>query len=346
MKVGVVGGGQLGRMLALAGIPLGMRFRFLEPSMSCPAAVLGEVVGAPYDDPEGLVRFAQNLSVATYEFENVPTATVDFLQQSLGVHPGARSLQIAQDRIQEKHFFRECGLGVQAFHAVSSNADIARALEAVGPVGVLKSRRMGYDGKGQCVLRAGDGLESAWRELGKVPCIYEAFVEFDREVSIIGVRTRVGGKPQVAFYDLCLNEHRDGILHQTIVPTPGADRLATLAREQAHAVMEQLDHIGVLTIEFFVCGDTLIANEMAPRVHNSGHWTIEGSRTSQFENHLRAIAGWPLGPTDLRAPCVMTNIVGTLPATSEVLAQPGAHLHLYGKAPRPGRKLGHITVVG
>jgi 5-(carboxyamino)imidazole ribonucleotide synthase len=346
MRVGIVGGGQLGRMLALAGIPLGMRFKFLEPSMSCPAALLGEVVGTPYDDPEGLVRFAQNLSVATYEFENVPTATVEFLQQSLGVHPGAKSLQVAQDRIQEKHFFRDCGLTVQAFHAIGSTADLPRALEAVGPAGVLKTRRLGYDGKGQRVLRAGDSLEAAWVALGKVPCIYEAFVEFEREVSIIGVRARVGGKPQVAFYELCQNEHVGGILHQTIVPTPEGDRLGALAREQAHAVMERLDHIGVLTIEFFAQGDTLVANEMAPRVHNSGHWTIEGAQTSQFENHLRAITGLPLGSTALRAPCVMTNIVSTLPTTATVLAQPNAHLHLYGKSPRAGRKLGHITVIG
>ncbi|MFZ9688978.1 MAG: 5-(carboxyamino)imidazole ribonucleotide synthase [Phycisphaerales bacterium] len=314
MRVGIVGGGQLGRMLALAGIPLGMRFKFLEPSMSCPAALLGEVVGTPYDDPEGLVRFAQNLSVATYEFENVPTATVEFLQQSLGVHPGAKSLQVAQDRIQEKHFFRDCGLTVQAFHAIGSTADLPRALEAVGPAGVLKTRRLGYDGKGQRVLRAGDSLEAAWVALGKVPCIYEAFVEFEREVSIIGVRARVGGKPQVAFYELCQNEHVGGILHQTIVPTPEGDRLG--------------------------------AHELAPRVHNSGHWTIEGAQTSQFENHLRAIAGLPLGSTALRAPCVMTNIVGSMPTAASVLEQPNAHLHLYGKSPRPGRKLGHVTVVG
>ncbi|MBM4115264.1 MAG: ATP-grasp domain-containing protein, partial [Phycisphaerae bacterium] len=196
------------------------------------------------------------------------------------------------------------------------------------------------------LIRSGDSLEAAWVALGKVPCIYEAFVEFEREVSIIGVRTRVGGKPQVAFYELCQNEHVSGILHQTVVPTPKGGRLAALAREQAHAVMEQLDHIGVLTIEFFAQGDTLIANEMAPRVHNSGHWTIEGAQTSQFENHLRAIAGLPLGSTALRGPCVMTNIVGTLPTTASVLAQPNTHLHLYGKAPRESRKLGHITVVG
>jgi 5-(carboxyamino)imidazole ribonucleotide synthase len=235
---------------------------------------------------------------------------------------------------------------VQAFHAIGSTADLPRALVAVGPAGVLKTRRLGYDGKGQRVLRAGDSLEAAWVALGKVPCIYEAFVEFEREVSIIGVRARVGGKPQVAFYELCQNEHVGGILHQTIVPTPEGDRLGALAREQAHAVMERLDHIGVLTIEFFAQGDTLVANEMAPRVHNSGHWTIEGAQTSQFENHLRAITGLPLGSTALRAPCVMTNIVSTLPTTATVLAQPNAHLHLYGKSPRAGRKLGHITVIG
>ena len=342
MLVGVVGGGQLGRMLALAGIPHGHRFRFLDPDPACPASAVGDVVCGAYDDPAALERFASGLDAATFEFENVPAATIDALSALVPTAPGSRSLAVAQDRIAEKQFFRSCGIRVQAFEAVSTEADLAAACGRVGTPAVLKSRRMGYDGKGQSVVRSVRDLADAWRAVGGVPCIYEAFVDFSCEVSMIAVRARDG---DVRTWALSMNEHRGGILHRTVAPAP---RLPAHVGEEADRAMrtaiEALGHVGVLAIEFFVTHEGLVANEMAPRVHNSAHWTIDGAVTSQFENHVRAVCDEPLGSTDVRGACGMVNLVGSMPDRADLLAVPGARLHDYGKSPRPGRKLGHVNV--
>ena len=340
-------------MLGLAGVPLGMQFRFLEPAADCPASRLGEIIRTPYDDPEGLERFAQDLGFATYEFENVPVQTARWLEERVALAPGARALEVAQDRIREKTTLRDLGVPVQAFASISSASEIAAAVERVGLPAVLKTRRMGYDGKGQRVLR-GNGVgvasvQEAWDALGRVPCILEAFVPFEAEVSQVAVRARrAGGGAHHAFWPLTQNEHRAGILWKSEAPAPcdGDGSLAAMARTHVQRLMDELDYVGVIAVEFFVAHGALMANEIAPRVHNSGHWTIDGAETSQFENHLRAVTGLPLGSTDLRSACIMFNLVGKLPLSSRVLAQSGAHLHLYGKSARAGRKVGHVTLTG
>jgi 5-(carboxyamino)imidazole ribonucleotide synthase len=348
MKVGIVGGGQLGRMLAMAGLPLGMRFRFLEPSADCPAAALGEVITAPYDDPDGLERFASQISIATFEFENVPASTAESLAQRLALAPGPRALAVSQDRISEKRFFRECGVPVQAFAAVSNAKELDDALASVGTPAMLKTRRLGYDGKGQRLVREAAQAATAWQELGKVPCILESLVPFSAEVSLVATRTRRGGSVEWVSWPLAQNAHAHGILRRSVAPAPcdPSGALAQSARTHVRRIMDELDYIGTMAVEFFVTHDGLIANEMAPRVHNSGHWTIDGAHTSQFENHMRAVASMALGPTAARGLCAMVNLVGRAPSAAELLAAcPEAHVHLYGKHARAGRKLGHVTVV-
>lgn len=343
MLIGVVGGGQLGRMIALAGIPLGMRFRFLDPTEGCPSAAVGEMVCGAYDDETALERLIAGAAFATYEFENVPASAARFLEHHARLAPGARSLAVAQDRISEKDFFRECGVPVQAYRAVSTEAELAEALRTVGVPGVLKTRRMGYDGKGQVVLRDAAAAAAAWHSLGRVPCIYEAFVPFTREVSVVATRARSGA---FEAHPLVRNVHREGILRVSIAPDPESNHdLRQEAEAHVRAIAERLNHVGTMAVEFFVTNDGLVANEMAPRVHNSGHWTIEGAVTSQFENHVRAVAGLPLGSAEVRGAAAMVNLIGTVPPIDELLDVPGAHLHLYGKDPKPGRKLGHVTVV-
>lgn len=344
MKVGVLGAGQLGRMLALAGYPLGLRFRFLDPNPESPAAALGEFMAADYDDPDALRRFAEGLDVATYEFENVPASVADYLAGHIpAVHPHYAALAVSQDRLSEKQLFRRLGIPTAPFAAVDSEDDLARAVDEVGLPAVLKTRRYGYDGKGQFVLREAADVRRAWSALGGAPLLLEGFVAFDRELSIIAVRGRDG---DVVYYPLVENHHREGILRRTIAPAPGVTAsLQARAEASARAVLEEFDYVGVLAIELFQRGDELLANEMAPRVHNSGHWTIEGAETSQFENHLRAICGFPLGSTAPRGHAAMLNLIGSVPPRNAVLAVEGAHLHVYDKAPRPGRKLGHVTVV-
>lgn len=339
MIVGVLGGGQLGRMLALAGYPLGLRFRFLDPAQDAPAGHLGELVVGDYDDEELLRQFAAGLDVITYEFENVPVAATRLLEAP--VFPPAAALDVAQDRLAEKTFFQQLGIPTPPFAPVNSLDELEMAVRRIGLPAVLKTRRFGYDGKGQQVLRAAEQIVPAWQAIGAVPLILEGFVPFERELSIIGVRGRDGA---TAFYPLIENEHREGILRRSIAPAPQTTMLQAAAEEIARSVLEALDYVGVLAVELFQSGDRLIANEMAPRVHNSGHWTIEGAETSQFENHLRAVLGLPLGPTTARGHAVMLNLIGRLPSTPAVLNVTGAHLHLYGKQPRPGRKLGHITL--
>ena len=345
MMVGILGGGQLGRMLALAGYPLGLRFRVLETYADAPAADLAEfVVGESYDDREALARFASGLTLATYEFENVPVAAARFLANRVPVYPPPQALEVSQDRQTEKTFFSTLDIPTPDFQAVDSQDSLETALRALGTPAVLKTRRLGYDGKGQRILRQAADAQSAWDELRGQPLILEAFVPFDREVSLLSVRGRDGS---TAFYPLVENYHHDGILRRSIAPAPSTQpALQARAEEYGRRVLEALDYVGVLAIEFFQVGDHLLANEMAPRVHNSGHWTIEGAETSQFENHLRAMLGLPLGATTPRGHAVMLNLIGEIPDPATMLALPNAHLHLYAKEPRPGRKLGHITVRG
>lgn len=342
MLIGILGGGQLGRMLALAGYPLGLRFRGLDPNANAPLGQVAELVVAPYDDRLALERFAAGLDLVTYEFENVPGSTAEFLAARLRVSPPPEALIRSQDRLEEKRLFEECGIPVPQYAPVSGPDDFAQALDAVPLPALLKTRRLGYDGRGQAQIHTAEELALAWDRLGRVPCLLEEFVPFDYEVSLLGVRSRRG---EITFYPLVENRHVEGILAISRAPAPRASTaLQTLAQQYVEAILNRLEYVGVLAVEFFVVGDRLLANEMAPRVHNSGHWTIEGAETSQFEQHLRAILGWPLGSTTPRGHSAMINLLGVIPPIEPLLALPNTHVHLYGKEPRPRRKLGHITV--
>lgn len=348
--VAVLGGGQLGRMLALAGIPLDVAFRFLDPGEGAPAAAVGDLVIGALGDEVALREVARGATVVTYEWEGVPAEAARFLARDLPVHPGARSLEVSQDRLTEKETFRRLGIGTPEFAAVDSRGDLDVAVEAIGGLpAVLKTRRGGYDGKGQTRLHSPDDLEAAWSELGggpgtgPVPLILESLVPFDRELSVLAVRSTDGA---VVCWPLVENHHEGGILRVSRAPAPGLDAdLQARGEELAARLLADLDHVGVLAVELFDVAGELLANELAPRVHNSGHWTIEGALTSQFENHVRAVLGWPLGATAARGASAMVNCIGAMPARDAVLAVPGAHLHDYGKSPRPARKLGHVTVV-
>jgi len=339
--IGVLGGGQLGRMLALAGVPLGLRFRFFDPSPDAPAAALGQHVCAPYDDIVSLRRFADGLDVATYEFECVPTPTAAFVNGNGRLFPSPLALGVTQDRLVEKQFIRRLGLHTAAFAAVDDGDHLASVLESVGLPAVMKRRRHGYDGRGQMVVRTAAEAEHAWVALGRQPVVVEGFVPFDRELSLVIVRGRSG---ETRAYPLVENHHRDGVLHWSLAPAPAVPAARQAEAElAAGCILNALDYTGVLTVEFFEHRGRLLVNEIAPRVHNSGHWTIEGAETSQFENHLRAILGLPLGSTAAIGCSILHNIIGALPDTATILAQPRTYLHVYGKAPRPGRKLGHVT---
>lgn len=349
MKLGVLGGGQLGRMLALAGYPLGLRFRFLDPAPESPVEELADLVVGRFDDLDVLNRFPAGLDVITYEFENVPVEPARHLARQVPVYPPIAALEASQDRLIEKTLFNSLGMATAPFAAVDSHADLARAVADLGLPAILKTRRLGYDGKGQYLLRETGDIHRAWETLAGVPLILEGFVRFERELSQIAVRGRDG---KIVFYPLVENHHAGGILRVTYAPAPELNESLTQAAQAfLRRLMDHLDYVGVLTVEFFQTskageGGELLANEMAPRVHNSGHWSIEGARTSQFENHVRAVLGWPLGPAEAVGPSAMVNLIGLIPPTPEVLRVPGAHLHLYGKAPRPGRKVGHITLWG
>jgi 5-(carboxyamino)imidazole ribonucleotide synthase len=344
MLVAIVGGGQLGQMLALAGIPLGHRFRALDPSPDAPAGRVCELVQGAYDDPRALDRLTDGADVLTYEFENVPVEAVRALEGRLPVAPPPASLEASQDRLTEKRLLRELEIPTAPFAEFSDPASLGRAREAVGGGGaVAKTRRLGYDGKGQCVLPAGGDDAGVWRDLGAPGGSYllEGLVAFRRELSIVAARDREG---RVSCYPLAENVHREGILRTSRAPAGVEAQVAATAQGYARRLLERLDHVGVLAIELFDAEEGLLANEIAPRVHNSGHWTIEGAETSQFENHVRAVTGMPLGPTDPVGMSAMVNLIGSVPDPREVASIPGAHLHLYGKTPRPGRKLGHVTV--
>jgi 5-(carboxyamino)imidazole ribonucleotide synthase len=339
VKIGILGAGQLGRMLALAGYPLGFEFAFLDPAAEACAAPLGERQRADYQDRDALEQFCAGIDLATFEFENVPEAAAAFVAARVPLLPAPQALTAGQDRLGEKQMFESLGIPVPKFAAVDSREGLDTAAQHTGLPAVLKTRRMGYDGKGQRVLRSASEFDAAWDALGGQPLILEAFVPFEREVSCLAVRGRDGA---MRFYPLVQNVHRNGIL-RTARPRAG-DALQTLAEQYATRVLQHLDYAGVLAFEFFVAGGSLLANEIAPRVHNSGHWSIEGAECSQFENHLRAIAGLPLGGTALRGTCAMVNFIGTAPPLEALAALDGVHVHLYGKLPKPQRKIGHATV--
>ncbi len=316
--VACIGGGQLGRMLGLAGLSLGLEFRFLDPAPDACAGAVGELVVGEYGDPEALDRLAAGADVVTYEFENVPVEAA----ARVGAVPGVAALERGQDRLHEKELFRSLGIPTARFGT----------LEDAGLPALVKTRRLGYDGKGQRLVEVDGPLGDG--ELA------EEFLRFDRELSIVGVR---GGDGETRFWPVGENVHRDGILRVT--RAPAVDVPQAEAERICSALLDALGYVGVLAVELFEAEGSLRANEFAPRVHNTGHWTIDGAVTSQFENHLRAILGLPLGPTEACAPSVMLNLIGDAPPLAELAALPGAHVHLYGKEPRPGRKVGHVTLV-
>lgn len=339
--IGILGGGQLARMLALAGAPLGVRFRVLDQNPDACAGQVAPLVVADYADLDALAAFADAVDVVTFDFENVPARAAEAVAARVPVFPNPSALAVAQDRLAEKTLFNALGLATPDFVPVDSRGDLDAALGMIGAPSILKTRRLGYDGKGQFRLRSTADADAAWRALAGVPLILERFVPFDREASVVAVRGRDG---DFRAWPLTRNWHRDGILSASLAPDPDGDALAASSFDVARRLAERLDYVGVFALELFIEGGRLLANEMAPRVHNSGHWTIEGAETSQFENHVRAVLGWPLGSTAARAPSAMLNFVGELPDAGPVLAQPGAHWHDYGKSARAGRKVGHATV--
>jgi 5-(carboxyamino)imidazole ribonucleotide synthase len=331
-------------MLALAGYQLGIEFRFFDPNAGAPVGQIGQLIAADYTDQAALERFLDGVDVVTYEFESIPVAAVRFVAERTKVFPPLKALATAQDRLLEKQLFTDLGIPTPPFAAVDQIQDLQRAAARIGFPMVLKTRRMGYDGKGQAVIRDQASLEAAWEQLGGSPLLVESYVEFQHELSVIGVRDTAGRE---AFYPPIENVHREGILRKSTAPAPSVTpQLAVVATEYCRRIMDRLAYVGVLALELFSVDGELFANEMAPRVHNSGHWTIEGAETSQFENHLRAVLSLPLGATTVRGSALMFNIIGHIPPLERVVAIEGAHLHLYGKAPTEKRKVGHVTLVG
>ncbi|MCW2036393.1 5-(carboxyamino)imidazole ribonucleotide synthase [Xanthomonas campestris] len=343
--VGILGGGQLARMLVLAGAPLGLRFAVFDPAAdACAGQVAPLQVGA-FDDAAALAGFAAQADVLTFDFENVPAASAQQLATQVPVFPNPAALAIAQDRLSEKTLFRELGIPVPEFAAIDDRAGLDAALARIGAPCVLKTRRFGYDGKGQFRIKTLADADAAWNALGAqaatVGLIVEAFVPFEREVSVVAVRGRDG---EFRAWPLTENWHVDGVLSASLAPASVDAGLQEAAEAHARTLAERLDYVGVFALELFVRDGTLLANEMAPRVHNSGHWTIEGAETSQFENHVRAVLGLPLGSTAMRGHACMLNWLGAMPDAAAFLAVPGGHWHDYGKQARDGRKVGHATV--
>jgi 5-(carboxyamino)imidazole ribonucleotide synthase len=347
--IGILGGGQLGRMLATAAARLGLRCRVFSPDPDSPAFdVVMDATCAEYADVEALELFAADVDIITYEFENVPAASAMILAARRPVLPNRKILETTQDRLAEKDFVRQLGIGTADYADVSSVASLRAAIARIGLPAVLKTRRFGYDGKGQSIIREGDDPEQIWEDLATKSAILEAFIPFEREISVIAARSAGG---QVECFDVTENEHADHILKTSRAPAAISDALAAQARGIAEKIATALNYVGVLAVELFVVagdgGPKILVNEIAPRVHNSGHWTLDGASISQFEQHIRAIAGWPLGKPVRHGPVTMTNLIGDeINDYPRWLTVPGATVHLYGKgAPRPGRKMGHVTQV-
>ena len=338
--VGILGGGQLARMLVLAGAELGQRFVVVDSAADACAGQVAPLLRADWTDLDALRKFANDVDVATFDFENVPAETAEWLTTHTQVYPNPAALAVSQDRLLEKNLFGDIGLDVPTFATVDSRDDLLRAIERTGLPAVLKTRRLGYDGKGQFVLRREEDVDAAWQALGGSALILEAFVNFQREVSLIAVRSRSG---EFRHYPLTRNWHHEGVLAASLAPVLDCD-LERRAVAHARTLAETLDYVGVFALELFVDGERLLGNEMAPRVHNSGHWTIEGAPCSQFENHVRAVLGLPLGDTQARGVSVMLNWIGAMPDATAVLSEPGGHWHDYGKTARAGRKVGHATL--
>ena len=341
--IGILGGGQLARMLVLAGAPLGVQFKVVDSAEDACAGQVAPLIRADWRDFDALEKFAKAIDVATFDFENVPAETAQWLTQRTQVFPNPRALATAQDRLAEKTLFRECGLATPAFAPVETREDLEAALREVGAPAILKTRRLGYDGKGQFRLKSAADADAAWQALGANThgLILEAFVPFECEVSVIAVR---GREDDFRTWPLTRNWHSDGILSASLAPAHVDDSIAAAAFQYARTIAETLDYVGVFALELFVHGGKLLGNEMAPRVHNSGHWTIEGAVTSQFENHVRAVLGLPLGDTAVLGRSCMLNWIGELPDARAILREPDAHWHDYGKSPRAGRKVGHATI--
>ncbi len=347
--IGILGGGQLGRMLAMAAARLGLRCQVFSSDPDSPAFdVVQNATCAEYADVEALELFASDCDVITYEFENIPAGTAMVLAARKPVLPNLNILQTTQDRLAEKDFITKLGIGTAAYADVGSAAELRAAMTKIGLPAVIKTRRFGYDGKGQAIVREGDDPQQVWDDLGTRSAILEAFVPFEREISVIAARSADG---QVECFDVTENQHRDHILKFSTAPADVSEAVAAQARAIAEKIASALDYVGVFAVELFVVpgenGPTLLVNETAPRVHNSGHWTLDGASVSQFEQHIRAIAGWPLGKPLRHGQVTMTNLIGDdVLDYAKWLTVPGATVHLYGKgAPRPGRKMGHVTEV-
>ncbi|MFZ5638045.1 MAG: 5-(carboxyamino)imidazole ribonucleotide synthase [Pseudomonadota bacterium] len=345
ITVGILGGGQLARMLALSGAPLGLRFRVLDTVADACAGQFAPLIVGDYRDEAALAEFASQVDVATFDFENVPAESAQWLSERVPVFPNPRALAVAQDRLAEKTLFRELGIPVPAFADVPDRAALDAAVAAIGAPCILKTRRLGYDGKGQFRIKAPADVDGAWAALGAqastVGLILEGFVPFERELSVVAVRGRDG---EFRAWPLTENWHVDGVLSASLAPARVDADMAARAVAHARALAEALDYVGVFALELFCRDGMLLANELAPRVHNSGHWTIEGSETSQFQNHLRAVLGLPLGDTRMVGLACMLNWIGAMPDADVVLREAGGHWHDYGKEPRAGRKVGHATL--
>jgi len=338
--IGILGGGQLARMMALAGIPLGFEFSFLDPSAEACAKSLGSLVQADFADADAASKMAEAIDIATYDFENVPAASATAVAAVKPMYPGVTALEACQDRWVEKNLVAGLDIPVPSFEPVKSRTDLMAACQKLGFPSVLKTRRLGYDGKGQAVLRQQEDMERAWQRFGDFELILESFVPFDAECSVIGVRSLSG---EIRFWPVSRNHHVNGVL--TLSRAGGLnDQIQAAAEKVGRRLLQHFDYVGIMTVEFFVRDGTLLVNEIAPRVHNSGHWTIDGSTTSQFDNHIRAITGLPLGSTAQTNHALMFNWLGELPDRDALLEVEGLHWHDYGKSPRPGRKLGHATV--
>lgn len=341
--IGILGGGQLGRMTAIAAAEMGYRCLILEPQEGCPASHVAEHIAGSYEDEAVLARFANACDVVTLEFENVPVAALRYLEDRVPVRPGSQALRIAQDRILEKQALNDAGIGTAPWAEVTDEANLIEAIEQIGVPAVLKTARFGYDGKGQAMLKPGDDPLKAWQDLGGVRCILEGFVDFDCEISVITARSATG---KIRAFPVVMNEHRNHILYKTYAPADLPSATAKAAEDIADKAIEALDLTGLLAVEMFACRDgSVLVNEVAPRPHNSGHWSVDACITSQFQQLVRAVCGLPLGNTEILRPAEMTNLLGDeIDDWKSFLAEPNAYLHLYGKTEaKPGRKMGHVT---